>query len=245
MEILTKIQLEELQQFDAPTVCNALEIFNIQPRNTGFMKPGMEMRIPLDKPMIGYAATAKVSSACPGRPENADMLFGYYESALAMADPTIAVIQDTDPEPFGAFWGEVQVTLHKTMGVVGTLTTSGVRDLKEVAALGFGYFSTELRVSHSYIHVENYNCPVTLCGLIVNPGDLLFADCHGVVRIPHAVAPKLARMCKGIMNAELPMLEPTRALLKTGKKPTIDDIRTWRKAMEAARKNAIKLIEEN
>ncbi len=244
MNILSRDQLAELQEFDGPTICNALEVFNVQPRNTGYMKPGMVPQIPLDKPMIGYAATAKVSSLIPGRPENGEMLMGYYESALAMADPTIAVIQDTDPEPGGSFWGEVQATLHKTMGVVGTISTSGVRDLNEVAALGFGFFSTELRISHSYIHVENYNCPVHLCGLTINPGDLLFGDQHGVVRIPHAVAPSLARMCREIAKAELPMLEPTRELLKTGRKPTIDQIRAWRKGMEEARRTAAKLIEE-
>ncbi|SBW10344.1 conserved hypothetical protein [uncultured delta proteobacterium] len=244
MNILSQSQLAELQQFDGPTVCNALEAFNCRPKNTGFMKPGMLPQIPLDKPMIGYAATAKVSSMSPGRPENAELLMGYYESVLNMADPTISVIQDTDPEPCGSFWGEVQATLHKTMGVVGTICTSGVRDIKEVAELGFGFFSNELRISHGYIHVENYNCPVNVCGLTVTPGDLLFADRHGVVCIPHAVAPSLARICREIANAELPMLEPTRALLKTGQKPTMDQIRAWRKGMEEARKKVTKLIEE-
>lgn len=244
MNVLTRSQLEELQQFDGPTICNALEVFNIQPRNIGFMKPGMAPQILLTKPMIGYAATAKVSSMSPGRPETADLLFGYYESVLNMADPVISVIQDTDPEPCGSFWGEVQATLHKSMGAVGTICTSGVRDLKEVAPLGFGFFSNELRISHGYIHIENYNCPVNVFGMTIDPGDLLFADCHGVVRIPHAVASSLAKICIEIAKAELPMLEPARQLLQTGQKPTIEQIRSWRKGMEDARKKVAKLIEE-
>lgn len=50
MTILTKEQLDALTQFDAPTICNAIEAFNIQPRTASFMKPGMELRLPLGKP---------------------------------------------------------------------------------------------------------------------------------------------------------------------------------------------------
>lgn len=236
--ILTKEQLEELRQFDAPTVNNALETFGTKYRIEGFMKPGMLPRTKLDKPMIGYAATAKVSALRPATPEQADLLYRYYESVREMPDPTIAVIRDIDPEPTGSFWGEVQATTHKALGAVGTLTQGGVRDLKEVEELGFNFFSTVLLVSHAFIHVEDFNCPVEVCGLTVHPGDLLFCDVHGVVKIPHEVAPKLAAACRKIAAAELPMLEPCRAAIAAGRKPTVEELRTWRKAMEQKRKEA-------
>ena len=234
--ILTKDQLEELRQFDAPTISNALETFDAKYRVEGFTKPGMTPRTKLVKPMIGYAATAKVSATHPGKPENADLVFKYYATVRETADPTIAVIQDIDPEPIGSFWGEVQATTHLALGAVGTLTDGGVRDLKEVEELGFNFFSTALLVSHAYIHVENYDCPVDICGLAVYPGDLLFADVHGVVKIPHEIAPKLAEACRKIAAAELPMLEPCRAAIKAGRKPTDEELRAWRKAMEQKRK---------
>ena len=234
--ILSKEQIEELQQFDAPTVNNALETFDPKFHTEGFMKPGMVPRTRLGKPMIGYAATAKVSAMHPAKPEDADKVFKYYESVRGMADPTIAVIQDTDPEPVGSFWGEVQATLHKSLGGVGTLTDGGVRDLKEVEELGFNFFSTALLVSNAYIHVEDWDCPVDVRGLTVRPGDLLFCDVHGVVRIPHEVAPKLAAACRKIAAAELPMLEPCRAAIKAGRKPAIEELRAWRNEMEKKRK---------
>jgi len=236
--VLTIEQLEELRQFDAPTVNNALETFDPKYRIEGFMRPGMVPRTELVKPMIGYAATAKVSAMHPGKPENADIIFKYYAAVRGTADPTIAVIQDIDPSPVGSFWGEVQATTHKALGAVGTLTDGGVRDLKEVEELGFTFFSTTLLVSHAFIHVENYDCPVDVCGLAVFPGDLLFCDVHGVVKIPHEIAPRLAEACRKIAAAELPMLEPCRAAIKSGHKPTDDELRQWRKAMEQKRKEA-------
>ncbi len=238
MMALTKEQIEELQQFDSPTICNALETFNVCSRIESFMKPGMTPRTKLEKPMVGYAVTAKVSAMHPGKPENGEMLIKYYETVREMFDPTIAVIQDIDPSPIGSFWGEVQATVHKSLGAVGTLTAGGVRDLKEVEELGFSFFSTELLVSHGYIHVENFDCPVDVCGLTVLPGDLLHCDVHGVVKIPHEVAPKLAEACRKAAAAELPMLEPCRRAIQEGRKPTGDELRSWRKAMEQKRKES-------
>ena len=65
MSILTKAQLDELLQFDVPTVCNALERFDIRPRTAGFAKPGISRRTPTETPMIGYASTVKIGATHP------------------------------------------------------------------------------------------------------------------------------------------------------------------------------------
>lgn len=231
MEKLTLEQLRELQEFDSPTICNAIETFGIRPNTSGFMKPGMEPRCPISKPMVGYAATAKVSSMHPATERNSGMLIDLYDKVREMDDPVIVVVQDIDPEPVGSFWGEVQVTSFMSLGAVGTITDGGVRDLAEAEELGFGYFSTCVLVSHGYIHVENYDCPVDVCGLTVDPGDLLHADRHGVVCIPAEIAPKLAEACRKVADAELVMLEPCRKAIAEGIKPTADQMREWRSAM--------------
>ena len=230
MSRLTSDQLKELGQFDGPTICNAIESFNLRPRTAGFTLPGMMQRTPQEKPMIGYAATVKVSAMHPSADAN-EKLLGYYATVREMSDPTIAVVQDIDAVPVGSFWGEVQATTHKALGGIGTITSGGVRDIKEVSDLGFYFFSTHLLISHGYIHVVDYNCTVDVCGLSVNPGDLLFADCYGVVQIPHEIAPQLANACRHAAEAELPMLEPCREAIKNGIKPSIEELREMRVAM--------------
>lgn len=34
---ITKQELEKLAQFDTPTICNVIELFEVRPRNEGFM----------------------------------------------------------------------------------------------------------------------------------------------------------------------------------------------------------------
>lgn len=239
MEILTREQLDELRRFDSPTICNAVECFGVMKSTEGYMRPGMTLRTCDKKPVVGYAATAKVSANYPD-PDAPARLMGYYEHIREMADPTIAVVQDIDPVPVASFWGEVQATVHKSLGCVGTLMEGGVRDIEEASAMGFHFFSTEVNVSHGYIHVEKFNCPVNMLGLTIYPGDLLHMDQHGVVKIPHEIAPRLAEACRAIIEAEYPMLEPCRKALAEGRKPTMQELAEWREAMVAARKTSAK-----
>jgi regulator of RNase E activity RraA len=114
---------------------------------------------------------------------------------------------------------------------VGTLTHGGVRDLNEVGPLGFAFFSTCVMVARAESHLVDHNCPVEICGLTINPGDLIHADCHGATVIPAEAAPLLAEACRRVSKAELFVLEPCRSLIKEKKKPTIEQLRQWRGEM--------------
>ena len=234
MELLNREQLAELRKYDTPTVCNALECFKYKKNIEGTMRPGMFLRTRDKTPVVGYAATAKVSANYPDADGHA-MLMGYYEHVREMGDPTIAVVQDTDKVPQASFWGEVQAVVHQSLGCVGTLMQGGVRDVDEAGRLGFYFYSTEINVSHGYIHVEKYNCPVNILGLTIHPGDLLHFDQHGAAVVPHEVAPRLAEACRAMIEAEYPMLEPCKKAIAEGRKPTMEEISQWRSAMAEAR----------
>jgi regulator of RNase E activity RraA len=231
--MLTKEQLEELREFDSPTVSNAIESFDIRLRTEGFMGPEIKCIIPYQKPMIGYACTAKMSALTPPTPEQAELIYDYYANVKATPSPSIAVIQDIDPSPIGSFWGEVHSSVHKALGCVGVITNGGVRDLNEVEALEFGYFASCVLVSHAYDHIEQYDCPVKIGGLTVHPGDLLHADKHGVVLIPHEIAPELAQACRRALYAEEPVVKGCRAKFEVGVE--IEELRQWREEMKRRR----------
>lgn len=239
MELLTREQLDELRAYDSPTVCNALECFGLRPSTQGYMRPGMVRRTPDATPVVGYAATARVSARHPSAtaPET---LMRYYEHVRESPDPTIAVVQDIDDTPVASFWGEVQATVHLSLGCVGTVMQGGVRDIAEAGAMGFHFHSTEINVSHGYIHVESCACPVDILGLTVRPGDLLHMDRHGVVNIPPEAAPRLAEACRAMIKAEYPMLEPCRKAVAEGRKPTMAELAQWRRDMTDARRELAK-----
>ncbi len=233
MKYLTEAQLEELRQFDTPTVCNAIEKFKLRSKTEGYTSPAIKAIYPDRKPIVGYACTAKISARYPGTKENEETLYAYYQSILDCPSTPISVIQDIDEEPIGSFWGEVQTTVHKALGCMGVITNGGVRDLDEAYALGFTYLASCILVSHAYIHMEATGTPVQIGGLLVHPGDLIHADKHGAVLIPNEVADQVADACRQMQEAELPVLNECKAT----EDGTLDlaDLRLWRAEMARLR----------
>jgi hypothetical protein len=64
-EQLSKQELEALCNITTPTIANAIEVFNIQPRNTGFMTPDIRCILPELGTMVGYAVTCTIRAELP------------------------------------------------------------------------------------------------------------------------------------------------------------------------------------
>ena len=81
------------------------------------------------------------------------------------AGPKIVVVQDLDkPETFGSFWGEVNSSIHKALGCVGTITDGAIRDLDEMRAVGYKAIARRLCVGHAYTCPVRWGCAVEVFG---------------------------------------------------------------------------------
>ena len=65
--------------------------------------------------------------------------------------------------------------------------------------------------SHAYVHVVDVGKPVRIGGLTVRPGDLIHADRHGVVTIPHEIAAEVAARAREVEAGERTMIEYFRS----------------------------------
>ena len=183
--------LETLKQFDAPTIANAIETFDVRPWNTGFMNADISCMFPDMGVMVGYACTAII--AADHQPPNPPRVSrpDWWHKVLETPAPRVVVMQDSDPQPVGSFWGEVQGNIHKALGCTGLVTNGGVRDMDEVRDLNFHFFARSVLVSHAYVHLVDIDVPVSVGGMVVYPGDLIHADKHGAQVIPHDIAAQI------------------------------------------------------
>ncbi|MBT3602592.1 MAG: RraA family protein, partial [Candidatus Latescibacteria bacterium] len=55
---LSQHHLDLLRQYDTPTICNVIEVFDVRPRNVGYMDTRIKACYPELPPLVGYAATA-------------------------------------------------------------------------------------------------------------------------------------------------------------------------------------------
>ena len=211
---LTASLINDLQQFDTPTVCNALEIVAPKRRGYGFTTKPLICTRPEQPPMVGIARTATIRAAHPSdlRGEAARAVSdGYYAYIDEGQKPSIVVIQDLDDERgYGSWWGEVNSNIHKGFGCLGVITDGSVRDLPDIAE-GFQMMADRVGPSHAFVHVVDYSRPVTVAGMRVSHGDLIHADQHGAVVIPHNVADKIKAAAEDIARREHVIISAAQA----------------------------------
>ena len=202
-EGLPAAQIEELTKYDTPTVCNVIELWDIRPRNQGYMDESIKACFPKIPPMVGYALTTTFRSMSP--PRSGDVYAGIAKQLEAISDipgPPVMVFQDLDTPVAAATFGEVMCTTYKEFGAKGIVTSGTGRDLDQVEAIDFPAFTSGATCAHGYCHMLSINVPVTIGGIPIYPGDLLHGDLNGVTTIPHEIASEIAGACKELMAAE-------------------------------------------
>ncbi len=136
--MLSPQTLQKLQRFDTPTICNLIELFDVRPRNTGYMDARIMAAFPELPPIVGFAATATFrSGAPPGSGDAYGDLGQQVERFAALTGPPIVVFQDLDDPAAAATFGEVMCTVYQAFGAVGLITSGAGRDLEQVRAIGF------------------------------------------------------------------------------------------------------------
>ncbi len=187
--------LASLRSIDTPSICNALEIVAPERRGFGYTTRPLFCLRPESGPMVGFARTATICSDVPDRlsPEalRSRRLAYYTYVERGGPCPSIVVLQDVgESVGKGSFWGEVNTTVHKGLGAVGAVTNGSIRDIPD-AAEGFQMLAGMVLPSHAWVGVCEWGIGVSVHGMEVADGDLLHADQHGAVVIPHGAAAAL------------------------------------------------------
>lgn len=206
--------LEKLRKFDTPTICNVIELFDVRPRNEGYMDGRIRCNYPEFPPMVGFASTAAFRSDAPPRMPAASAggsaeggsAYGSLDQQVAgfgeLPGPAVVVFQDLDDPSVAATFGEVMCSTYQAFGAAGLITSGGGRDLAQVKALGFPVFTGATICAHAYCHILHIGLPVRVGGLMVNPGDLLHGDENGVTNIPLDIAADIADIAQEFVDAE-------------------------------------------
>lgn len=213
-QLLSSEILAALERVDTPTVCNAIELVLGRRTAEGFTTQPALAAHPNLPAVVGYARTATIRGSQPAQ-ESPEVVrqrrLAYYRYVGARPGPAVAVLQDVDPRPgLGAFWGEVNVAIHKGLGVRGVMTNGSMRDLGAIDP-GFQILAGAISPSHAFVRIEAYDCPVEVFGLTVRPDDLLHADRHGAVIIDPQIAAELPRAIDLVTRKEAPILRAARS----------------------------------
>jgi regulator of RNase E activity RraA len=204
--------LDKLGRFDTPTICNVIELFDVRPRDAGYMDHRIRAAFPEFPPMVGFATTAAFrSSAPPAGGDAYGSMERQVEQFAALGGPVVVVFEDLDDPSVAATFGEVMCSTYQAFGSVGLITSGAGRDLLQVKALGYPVFTGGTICSHAYCHLLHLGLPVRVGGLVVRVGDLLHGDANGVTNVPPEIAAEVADLGEEFVAAERIVLDYVQA----------------------------------
>jgi regulator of RNase E activity RraA len=99
------------------------------------------------------------------------------------------VVATTNGSVTSGFWGELLTTVAKCRGAKGGVIDGFTRDTKQIMTMDFPLYVRGIHPldSKGRTDVIAYQVPIKCGGVVVNPGDIVFADNDGIAVIPKAV----------------------------------------------------------
>jgi len=219
---VSELTVQALKEYDTATVSNAIEAFNVRDRTEGYASGSLACQYPDLPPMVGFAITCTADSTTqvPKRKNNRHALF---DAIAAAPKPVVVIIQNVGPNvERSCFLGDMVAAASQQLGAVGVVTDGGVRDRSGIRqrAPGFQLFSTGVVASRGSSTYLDVNVPVSICGLEIEPGDLLHGDESGLVKIPLDIAAEVSVQSGEIIEQETKLFD----LLASGN-ATLDTIK--------------------
>ena len=171
----------------------------------GFRNQAMHQRLrPLDADNCTFAGRARTLQWTVAEYIVEDDPYGLLIDSMDSLREGDVMVHSTDHAGTNAPWGELMTTLAKRNGSPGCVCDSQIRDCKRIKEMGFPVFSAGISPVDSKGRGLIVACdvPVKCGGVLVNPGDLIFADFDGIVVIPQQAEKEVFKLAQDKVGAE-------------------------------------------
>ena len=117
--------------------------------------------------------------------------------ALQILKPGDVLVVDGGGDISRALFGEIMMTVAKSRGAIGAVFDAAIRDVEAFEKHRFPCWARGVNMRGPYKDGPgSINIPVSIGGMVVNPGDVILGDCDGIIALSPAIALEGARLGK-------------------------------------------------
>jgi regulator of RNase E activity RraA len=117
--------------------------------------------------------------------------------ALQILKPGDVLVVDGGGDISRALFGEIMMTVAKSRGAIGAVFDAAIRDVEAFEKHRFPCWARGVNMRGPYKDGPgSINVPVSIGGMVVNPGDVILGDCDGIIALSTAIALEGARLGK-------------------------------------------------
>lgn len=155
---------------------------------------------PTLRPMHTSGSMAGVALTVRARPGDNLML----HKAIDMAQPGDVIVCDAGGDLTNALMGELMLAYAIKRGVVGFVLNGAIRDVDAFRTVNLPTFAAG--VTHRGPYKDGpgeINVPITLGGMVIEPGDIVIGDSDGVLSVPLNGAEEILKKTEAKQDAEV------------------------------------------
>lgn len=193
-ELTEQDMLEELQNYDTPSITNVVATYPQNPLCLGLYNPWTEKwytdqsircMYPELGRTVGYAVTCVYGLPDPNYSRLSFM--DVIDALEASRKPSILVFQQKFPPEIAGkvgLSGGNMTSAMKAVGCVGAISNGPSRDIDEIRPMKFQYMLSGVTAGHGAMAVYAVNVPVMVAGMDVCPGEIIHMDENGACKFP-------------------------------------------------------------
>lgn len=187
---IDKAIIEEYKKLDSTSISDAMDKIGI-PAGLYGIKP-----VTPGTSMCGQAFTVRYVPCGEVK--------GTVGDFLDDVEPGQVCVLDNGGRDYCTVWGDIMAMTASLKGIAGTLIYGVCRDIKDVRSIKYPIFSNGyyMVTGKDRVEVAAINEPVTVAGIKVCPGDLIFGDDTGALVIPFDKVEEVLSIAKEIERKE-------------------------------------------
>ncbi len=194
--------LARLRAFNSAELSDALDAHGVEGA-LQHIKP-----ITLGTQLIGPAYTVKYLPYDKKQEE-----FHHASDYIDEVPADSVIVIDNDGREDCTVWGGILTQVAVMKNIAGTIVHGAVRDLQIIREVRYPLFCRNIymRTGRNRVYKSAEQCPLDIKGVVIRPGDIIFADDNGVLVIPWHLLDEIIEKAHNIRLTEQNILDSVRS----------------------------------